>query len=167
MSEISKTKSEPVLSQQPVENISKLKAIRSGFFGNLAKCINHVLILIENIQYYDEVSLLCSKIEFAVFNIKSITERYCVLVSKEEIVKARHLVTGQELRAQETLSFCKSFLENIDNASLAKSQNSALDQFFETPKFNVKNSKETLSEGSVRSTHQKVLGLRPVHLALR
>ena len=60
------------------------------------------LILIGNIQNYDEVSLLCNKIEFAVFNIKKITERYCALVSEEEIVKARQLVTEQELRTKET-----------------------------------------------------------------
>ena len=47
MSEISKPKSETVLSEQPVENISKLKASRSGFIGNLTKCINRVLILID------------------------------------------------------------------------------------------------------------------------
>ena len=88
--------------------------------------------------------LLCNKIEFEVFNIKNITERNCTLVSENEIVKARQLVTEQELRAQEILNFCKSFLENIDIASLAKSQNCAMDQFFETPKFNVKNSKKTL-----------------------
>ena len=87
-----------------------------------------------HIQNYDEVSLLCNKIEFAVLNIKNITERYCALVSQEEIVKAKQLVTEQELRAQETLNFCKSYLEMIDNASLAKSQNSALDQFFENTK---------------------------------
>ena len=62
-------------------------------------------------------------------------------------------MTEQELRAQETLNFCKSFLESVDNASLAKSQNSAIDQFFETPKFNVKYSKKTLPEGSVRSKY--------------
>ena len=62
-------------------------------------------------------------------------------------------MTEQELRAQEKLNFCKSFLENIDNASLAKSQSSTLDQFFETPKFNVKKSKETLPEDSVRSKY--------------
>ena len=145
MSEISKPKSETVLSKEPVENISKLKASRSGFIGNLTKCINRVLILTDNIQNYNEVSLLCNKIEFAVFNIKKITERYCALVSEEEIVKARQLVTEQELRAQETLNFCKSFLESVDNASLAKSQNSAIDQFFETPKFNVKYSKKNVT----------------------
>ena len=32
---ISNSKSEPVLSKQPVENISKLKASRGGFIGNL------------------------------------------------------------------------------------------------------------------------------------
>ena len=123
MSEISKPKSKPVLSKQPVENISKLKASRSGFIGNLTKGINRVLILTDNIQNCDEVSLLCNKIDFAVFNIKNITEMFCTLVSEEEIVKARQLVTEQarQLSAQETSNFCKSFLENIDNASLAKS----------------------------------------------
>ena len=123
MSEISKPKSKPVLSKQPVENISKLKASRSGFIGNLTKGTNRVLILTDNIQNCDEVSLLCNKIDFAVFNIKNITEMFCTLVSEEEIVKARQLVTEQarQLSAQETSNFCKSFLENIDNASLAKS----------------------------------------------
>ena len=60
------------------------------------------LILIGNIQTFDELSLLCNKIEFAVFNIKRITERYCALVSEEEVVKARQLVTEQELRTKET-----------------------------------------------------------------
>ena len=123
MFKISKPKSEPVLCKQPVENISKLKASRSGFIGNLTKGINRVLILTDNIQNCDEVSLLCNKIDFAVFNIKNITEMFCTLVSEEEIVKARQLVTEQarQLSAQETSNFCKSFLENIDNASLAKS----------------------------------------------
>ena len=95
-----------------------------------------------HIQNYDEVSLLCNKIEFAVFNIKNITERVRALVSEEEIVKARQLVTEQELRSQETLKFFKSFLENIDNDSVANSQNSVMDQFLETLEFNVKNSKK-------------------------
>ena len=153
MFKISKPKSEPVLSKQPVENISKLKASRSRFIGNLTKCINRALILSGNIQNYDEVSLLCNKTEFAVFNIKNITERYRTLVSEEEIVKARQLVTEQELRSQETLNFCKSFLENIDNDSVANSQNSVMDQFLETLEFNVKNSKKTFPEGSVRSKY--------------
>ena len=119
-----------------------MKASRSGFIGNLTKCINRALILSGNIQNYEEVSLLCNKTEFAVFNIKNITERYRTLVSEEEIVKARQLVTEQELRSQETLNFCKSFLENIDNDSVANSQNSVMDQFLETLEFNVKNSKK-------------------------
>ena len=121
MPEISKPKSEDVLIKQPVENITKFKASRCGFIGNLTKCINPVLILTDNIPSYDEVSLLCNKIDFAVFNNKNITEMFCTLVSEEEIIKARQLVTEQELSAQETSNFCKSFLENIDNASLAKS----------------------------------------------
>ena len=119
-----------------------MKASRSGFIGNLTKCINRALILSGNIQNYEEVSLLCNKIEFAVFNIKNITERVRALVSEEEIVKARQLVAEQELRSQETLNFCKSFLENIDNDSVANSQNSVMDQFLETLEFNVKNSKK-------------------------
>ena len=58
MFEISKPKSEPVLYKHPIENISKLKASRSGFIGNLTKCINRVLILIDTIQNYDEVSIM-------------------------------------------------------------------------------------------------------------
>ena len=85
------------------------------------------------------MSLLCNETEFAVFNIKNITERYCALVSEEEIVKARQLVPEQELRAQETLIFYKSFLENIGNAFLAKLRNCALNQCFEIPKFNARN----------------------------
>ena len=102
-------------------------ASRSGFIGNLTKCINRLLILADNIQNYNEVCLLWNKIEFSVFYIKNITQRYCAFFSVEEIAKARQLVKEQELRAQETLNVCKSFLENIDNASLAKSQNSAMD----------------------------------------
>ena len=98
MSEISKPKSEPVLSKEPVENISKLKASRSGFIGNLTKCINRVLILTDNIQNYNEVSLLCNKIEFAVFNIKKITERYCALVSEEEIENLYGATSLHDLR---------------------------------------------------------------------
>ena len=39
-------------SKQPIENISKLKARKSGFIGNLTKCINRTLILTDNIQNY-------------------------------------------------------------------------------------------------------------------
>ena len=111
------------------------------------------LIPTDNIQNYDWVCLLCIKIKFAVFNIKNITERYFALVFVEKIIKARRLVKEQELRAQETLNLCKSFLENIDNASLAKSQNSAMDQFLKTPKFHVKNSKKASPERFVRSKY--------------
>ena len=91
---------------------------------------NLCLILTGNIQNYDKVCLLCNKIEFAVFNIE------------KEIVKARQLVKEQELHTQETLNFCKSFLENVDNASLAKSQNSTFDQFLKHQNFMEKNSKK-------------------------
>ena len=87
MSEISKPKSKPVLSKQPVENISKLKASRSGFIGNLTKGTNRVLILTDNIQNCDEVSLVCNKIDFAVFNIKNITENYCALLLRRKSLK--------------------------------------------------------------------------------
>ena len=57
MSEISRLKSELVLSKQPVGNISKLKASRSRSAGNLIKNINRVLIVTDNIQSNDEVCL--------------------------------------------------------------------------------------------------------------
>ena len=53
----------------------------------------------------------------------------------------------QELRAQETLNLCKSFLKDIDNASLAKSQNSAGNQFLKHQNFMLK---------IRRKRHQKV-----------
>ena len=53
MSTINEPKSKPVLSEHLGENISKLKASRSGFIGNLTKCVNRVIILTKNIQNYD------------------------------------------------------------------------------------------------------------------
>ena len=55
-----------------------------------------------------EVWQLCNKTEFVVFKIKNITEKYCDLVSVEEVTKA-----------QEKLGFWISYLENIDKASKA------------------------------------------------
>ena len=52
---------------------------------------------------YDEVCLLCNKMEFAVFRIKNLAEKYCDLVSEEEIDKAKQLCNEQELRAQEVV----------------------------------------------------------------
>ena len=52
---------------------------------------------------YDELCLLCNKIEFAVFKIKDLTEKYCDLVSKEEITKAKQLCNEQKLQAQKAL----------------------------------------------------------------
>ena len=54
------------------ENISKLKSSRSAYIGNLIKCINRVTLLTDDISNYDEVCLLCNKIEFAVFKIKDL-----------------------------------------------------------------------------------------------
>ena len=72
----------------------------------------------------------------------------------EEIVKARQLLKEQERCAQETLNLCKSLLENIDNTSLAKSQNIAMDQFSGTQKCHVKNSQKKKSpESSLRSKY--------------
>ena len=51
-------------------NISKLKSSRRGYIENLTKCINRVTLLTDNMSKYDEVYLLCNKIEFAVFKIK-------------------------------------------------------------------------------------------------
>ena len=45
------------------------------------------------------------KIEFVTFKTKDITEKYCDLVSVEEVTKA-----------QEKLAFWSSFLENRDKA---------------------------------------------------
>ena len=41
----------------------------------------------------------------------------------------------QELCAQEALTFCKSFLENMDKASQVKSEVNAIKIFFESDQF--------------------------------
>ena len=66
---------------------------------------------------YDEVCLWFNKIEFALFIIKDLTEKYCDLVSEEEIGKGKQLCNELKLCTQEALTFCKSFLENMDKAS--------------------------------------------------
>ena len=85
------------------ENISKLKSSRRVYIGNLTKCINRVTLLTDDMSNYDEVCLLCNKMEFAVFRIKNLAEKYCDLVSEEEIDKAKQLCNEQELRAQEVV----------------------------------------------------------------
>ena len=72
-----------------------MKASRSGFIGNLTNCVSRVLIVTDNIQNYDDKCLFENKIAFAVLIIKNITERYCALVSVEEIVKGRQLVNDK------------------------------------------------------------------------
>ena len=117
------------------ENISKLKSSRRDYIGNLTKCINRVTLLTDDMSNYDAVCLLCNKIELAVFKIKDLTEKYCDLVSKEEIDKAKQLCNEEELRAQEALTFSKSFLENLDKAPQVKSEANAIEFFFESDQF--------------------------------
>ena len=66
---------------------------------------------------YDEVCLLCNKIEFEVFKIKDLTGKYCGLVSEEEIEKAKQLCNEQ------------------NKASQVKFQASAIKRFFESDQF--------------------------------
>ena len=94
------------------------------------------------------------------------TEKYCALVSEDEIAKAREVLTEQKHRVQEMLNFCKLFLENIDNTSLAKLQNRAIYHFLET-KIKKKKKKHYQKVPWDLNTYQKVLSLRPVHLTLR
>ena len=78
---------------------------------------------------------LYNKIKFTVFKIENLTEKYCDLISEEEIDKAKQLYNDQELHAQEALTFRKPFLENIDKASHVKSEASAIINFFESYQF--------------------------------
>ena len=114
------------------ENISKLKSSRRVYIGNLTKCINRVTLLTDDMSNYDEVSLLCNKMEFAVFRIKDLAEKYCDIVSEEEIDKAKQLCNEQELRIQEVVSIYKSFLENMDKV---KYHASPIEKFFESDQF--------------------------------
>ena len=107
---------------------------------------------------YDEVCLLCNKIEFAAFKIKDLTEKYFDLVSKEEITKAKQLCNEQELHAQKTLTLCKSFSENMDKAPRVKSQGSAIENVFESEQFwHNKHTKllKSKSPGSFKSSSKR------------
>ena len=92
------------------ENSSQLKSSRRGYIENLAKCINRVTLLIDDMSNYDEVCLLCNKIEFEVFKIKYLTAKYCGLVSEEEIEKAKPLCNGQNKASQ--VKFQARFFES-------------------------------------------------------
>ena len=93
----------------------------------MTKCVNGVILLTDDMSNYDEVCLLCNKMEFAVFRIKDLAEKYCELVSEEEIDKAKQLCNEQELRVQEVLSFFTSFLESMGKV---KSEASAIEKLF-------------------------------------
>ena len=101
----------------------------------MTKCINRVTLLTDDMSNYDEVCLLCNKIEFAVFLKKNLTEKYWDLVSEEEIDKDKQLCNKQELHAEEALTFCKSFLENMDKASQVIFEANAIEKFFESDQF--------------------------------
>ena len=79
------------------ESITKLKSSRKGYIGNLTKCINFITLPADDMSNYDEACLLCNKIEFVVFKIKDMTEKYCDLVSEKKIIKAKQLCNEQEL----------------------------------------------------------------------
>ena len=51
------------------ENFSNLKSRLRDYITNLTKCANRVTIPTDDISNYDEVCLLCNKIQFAVFNV--------------------------------------------------------------------------------------------------
>ena len=88
---------------------------------------------------YDEVCLLCCKIEFAVFKIKDLTEKHCDFISEEEIDKAKQLCNEQELRAQEALTFCRSYLKNMVKASQVKSEVDVIENFLNLINFDLMN----------------------------
>ena len=93
----------------------------------MTKCVNRVTLLTDDMSNYDEVCLLCNKMEFAVFRIKDLAKKYCDLVSEKEIDKAKQLCNEQELRSQEVLSFCTSFLESMGKV---KSEASTTEKLF-------------------------------------
>ena len=74
-----------------------LKSSRKGYIGKLTKDINCVTLQADDMSNYDEVCLLCNKIEFAVFKIKNIIEKYYDLVPEKEIIKGKHLCNEQQL----------------------------------------------------------------------
>ena len=53
-----------------------LKQSRKGYIGNLTKCINRKINLLEIPHNKREVALMKEKLEFAVFKLERITDEY-------------------------------------------------------------------------------------------
>ena len=54
---------------------------------------------------------------------------------RKEIDKAKQMCNEEELHAQEAITFCKSFLKNMDKASQVKPVAYAIEKIFESDQF--------------------------------
>ena len=60
----------------------RLKQSRKGYIGNLAKCINRAINLLEIPHNTKEVALMKEKLGFAVFKLEHITHEYSQYVTE-------------------------------------------------------------------------------------
>ena len=77
----------------------RLKRSRKSCIGNLTTCINRAINLLEIPHDTREVALMKEKLEFAVFKLERITDKYSQYVTLEEQVAAHHLYTEHKFRA--------------------------------------------------------------------
>ena len=68
-----------------------LNQSRKGYIGNLTKCINPTINLLEIPHNTREVALMKEKLEFAVFKLECITDAYSQYVTLEKQATAHRL----------------------------------------------------------------------------
>ena len=136
----------------------RLKQSRKGYIGNLTKCINRAINLLEIPHNTWEVALMKEKLEFAVFKLERITDEYSQYVTLEEQAAAHHLYIEHKTRADIVITKCLEYVEQ--NETLTEASSEPLDDFFDNSSYYSKESKPItrLPSQNARNTHKSING---------
>ena len=133
----------------------RLKQSRKGYTGNLTKCINRAINLLEIPHSAREVALMKEKLEFAVLKLEHITDEYSQYVTLEEQAAAHHLYTEHKTRAHVIIK-CLEYVEQNETSTEASSEE--LDDFFDNISCYSKESKPItrLPSQNFRNIHKSI-----------
>ena len=134
----------------------RLKQNRKGYIGNLTKCRNRAISLLEIPHNTREVALMKEKLEFAVFNLERITDEYSQYVTLQDQAAAHHLYIEHKTRADIVITKCLEYVEQDETSTEASSE--ALDGFFDNSSYYSKESKPItrLPSQNSRNTHKSI-----------
>ena len=88
-----------------------LKQSTKDYIGNLTKCINRAINLLEIPHNTREVALMKEKLEFAVFKLERITDEYSHYVKLGEPAAAHHLHIKHKTCADIVITKCLEYAE--------------------------------------------------------